>query len=399
MAGKSMTGTANRMANGKANRKSGAGKKGFPLFWCLYALFVAAMVIFWLYVVSYVKKSLVLYENSQPRNTMDAIMADFRAKGLQDYVTIEGEVSRFETEDNFVKEFQSRVVGKILYYDLAKGVQDPSAPRYELFADGDPVGFVTLKEISSEPFFLKLLTISEWALDKVEMQSVKGEKAVEITVPDTYQVKINGITADERERTDGRETAEEFTYAAAYVDVPSFVTYRVEGLLETPEIEILDQNGAAVSFDSQEKGNLTIVSVKSFEESEMPEDLKAMVLENAERYTNYFSVDLPGAKGSVNPIRDMFPKDSYYLELAETYRREDMWMYSDHAAPTFKNESVSHYIRYHEELFTCEVYFEKEMRLTKTGKVKVDVTNFKLFYALLDGQWKIVDIVTLLGEE
>ena len=77
-----------------------------------------------------------------------------------------------------------------------------------------------------------------------------------------------------------------------------------------------------------------------------------------------------------------------------------MWMYSDHSTPVFKNESVSHYVRYQEDFFSCEVYFEKEMKLTKTGKVKVDVTNFRLYYGLLDGEWKILDMVTLLtGEE
>lgn len=131
----------------------------------------------------------------------------------------------------------------------------------------------------------------------------------------------------------------------------------------------------------------------------MPNDLKSMVLEQTERYTNFFSVDLPGCKGSVSPIRDMFPKDSYYLDLADTYRREDMWMYSDHNAPVFKNEKVDHYVRYNEEFFSCEVYFDKEMVLKKTGKKKVDTTNFRMYYGLLDGEWKILDMATLLASE
>ena len=373
--------------------------KKFPFFWLFYIVFVMAMVLFWIWVGEYVKKSLVLYEESQPKYAMEKIMTSLRQSGFGDYMTIDGEVSRFETDEAFSEAFQSRLKGKILHYDEAKGYQDPAAPRYELFADGDPVGYVTLKETSSEPFFLKLLTISTWALDKVEMPSIKGEKSVEITVPDTYQVKINGIVADEREMQEEGETSSEFVYAGAYVTVPSFVTYRVEGLLQTPTIEITDQSGQAVAFDSTEKKENTSVSLKEFGESEMPADLEEMVLENAERYTNYFSVDLPGAKQSTKSIRDLFPEDSYYLELAETYRREDMWMYSDHAAPVFKNESVTHYIRYNEECFSCEVYFEKEMKLTKTGKTKVDVTNFRLYYGLLDGKWKIVDIVTLLNNE
>lgn len=373
-------------------------KKRFPFFWFFYALFVIAMVCFWIVVVRYVKKSLVRYEASQPANTMEKIMGQLRETGLDSYMTIEGEVSRFESQEAFSKEFQNRLKGKILFYDLAKGYQDPSAPRYELFADGDPVGFVTLKETSSESFFLNLLTISEWALDRVEVQSIKAQRAVEVTVPDSYQVKINGILADERELTGETSVSDAFVYASAYVEVPKFVTYRSEGFLESPDIEILDQNGGKTEFEITERNGITLASTKQFEESEMPAGLSSMVLENTERYTNYFSVDLPGCKTSVSPIKDMFPADSYYLELADTYRREDMWMYSDHNDPVFKNESVSHYIRYTEELFSCEVYFDKEMVLKKTGKLKVDTTNFRLYYGLLDGEWKILDMVTLLGE-
>ena len=124
-----------------------------------------------------------------------------------------------------------------------------------------------------------------------------------------------------------------------------------------------------------------------------------MALENAERYTNFFSADLPGCRNSVSPIKDMFPSDSYYLELADTYRREDMWMYSAHKTPVFSDERVDHYVRYSEELFSCEVFFNKSMYLTRTGNTKVDTTHFRLYYGYLNGQWKILDIKTLLENE
>ena len=382
-----------------ARNAQAKSKKRFPLFWVLYALFVIAMIVFWIRAVDYVKKSLVRYEESQPVNAMEGIISELLKQGLESYVKLDGEMSRFDSQEDFAKEAQKLVSGKILDYDLAKGIQDPSAPKYELLADGEAVGYVILKETSSESFFLNLLTISEWGLDQVEMQSVKGEEAVEVTVPDAYQVKINGIPMDERELQPETETSEEFVYASAYVEIPSFVTYRAEGMLNAPTVEVFDQNGNPVAAKVTVKGHLTSASLKEFAESEMPEELRKMVLEHTERYTNFFSVDLPGCRGSVNPIKDMFPADSYYLELADTYRREDMWMYSSHDAPVFRNERVDHYIRYSDDFFSCEVYFDKDMLLHKTGKVKVDTTNFRLYYGLLDGEWKILDMVTLLGNE
>ena len=375
-------------------------QKKFPLFWVLYLLFVIAMIIFWIRAVDYVKECLVRYEESQPVNSMETIIADLRKQGLESYVRIDGEMSRFDSQEAFAKAAQRLVSGKILDYAPAKGVQDPAAPKYELLADGEPVGFVSLKETSSENLFLNLLKVSEWALDHVEINAIiKGENSFEVTVPENYQVLVNGIAADDREKAPETQVSEEFAYAAEYVEVPSFVTYRGEGLLETPSIQILDQEGRQTEIAVEQKNTKTCASFMTFTESDIPEDLRKQVLENTERYTNFFSADLPGCKGSVSPIKDMFPKDSYYLDLADTYRREDMWMYSAHSTPVFKNEVVDHYIRYNEELFSCEVYFEKEMLLTKTGKKKVDVTNFRMYYGLLDGEWKILDMVTLLANE
>lgn len=402
---------------GKALQKK---KKGIPFFWIFYFLFVLAMVAFWFRVVKYVNESLVLYEQSQPANTMEKVLDQFRETGLEQYVTIEGEISRFEKEADYAAQFQGDVRGKILFYLLAKGYQDPSAPRYELFADAEHIGFCTLKEVSAEPFFLNLLTMSEWELDKVELEAVSGDQEVEITIPDSYQALINGIPADDRELTGEPTVSPEFTYVAAYVPVPSFVTYKTGGMLHSPKVEIKDQSGQTVLTvdgegaedataelasgedaicDVERKGDKLKVTIKGFQESEMPKELAAMALENTERYTNFFSVDLPGSRASVSPIKDMFPEDSYYLDLADTYRREDMWMYSSHDEPVFRNETVNHYIRYSDELFSCEVYFDKDMRLHKTGKIKVDTTNFRLYYGLLNGEWKILDMVTLLGNE
>lgn len=370
-------------------------KRGFPFFWCFYLLFVIVMVVFWIFVVDHVKKSLLLYEANQPDQKMEEVMTGLRQTGLEEYLTVNEEISRFETAENYTGEFHDRVDGKILFFTRAKGSQDPSAPRYELYADGDLVGYVTLKEASSEPL-LVFLTLSRWEVDRVEVIPAKAQESVKVTVPDSCRVLINGQQADQRELTGEGEVPEEFIYAAEYVEVPALVTYEITGLLEPPVVEIFDTDGGKVAFTESRKEHMLQIQAADFPESEMPKELADMAMENARRYSNFFSVDLPGCKNSVSPISDMFPKDSYYLELADTYRKEDMWMYSAHSTPEFKNESVDHYIRYSQELFSCEVSFDKHMLLVKTGRVKVDTTHSRFYYGLLDGEWKILDIKTLL---
>lgn len=373
-------------------------KKGISFFWCFYLLFVAALAVFWFCIVSYVKKSLVVYEANQPDRKMEEIMSGLRETGLEEYLTVNENISRFETAANYEKEFHSRMDGRILFWTRAKGAQNTSAPKYDLYADGDLVGSLTLKEASSEPLMV-ILTLSQWELDRVDVIPAKAQESVEVTVPDSYRVMINGQQADERELSGGGEMPEEFKYAANYVEVPRLVTYRAEGLLGRPQVTVFDRDGVeAVCAEKYKNGKLE-VRVSQFAETEMPAELSDMALENAKRYSNFFSADLPGCRNSVDPVRDMFPEDSDYLEFLDIYRREDMWMYSAHNTPEFKNESVDHYIRYSGELFSCEVYFDKHMYLTRTGETKVDTTHFRLFYGSLNGKWKILDIQTLLADE
>ena len=368
-------------------------KRSFPLFWILYALFVLAMVIFWICVIRYVKRSLLVYEASQPGQKMESIMEELRQTGLSSYVTCKGEVSRFETEQSYVGEFMERTEGAILFYTQDKANYDVSAPKYELYANGDPVGYVTLREVSSKPL-MGILSLSEWELGDVELICAEAKHTVRITVPEDYQVLLNGIPMEESEVT-AREVSEEFRYASEYVPVPAFVTYEAEGLLKAPQVDILDGEGTPVTAVPTIQGDRTELVLRDFAETEMPEDLKAMALEHAERYTNFFSTDLEGCRQSVRPIKDMFPENSYYLQLADTYRREDMWTYSDHSTPVFSEEEVSHYISYSPELFSCEIFFNKTMVLTKTGSRRVDTTHSRVYYGLLDGEWKILDIKTL----
>lgn len=372
--------------------------KKFPLFWCLYVLFILAMIIFWVCIISYVKKSLLIYEASQPAQKMEEVMEQLKATGLSQYLSVDQEISRFETKADYVKEFESRTAGSILFYTQDKSHYDVSAPRYEIYANGDLAAYLTLKEVSSQPLMV-ILSLSQWEIGEVETIGATAKHRVRIKVPDNYQVHLNGIPMDEREMLGDREVSEDFVYAAEYVDVPGFITYEAEGLLYPPKVDIYDQDGRPVAFESMEENGLTEVSLGAFEESTMPEDLMAMALEHAQRYTNFFSADLEGSRQSTRPIRDMFPEGSYYLQLAETYRREDMWTYTDHNTPVFSDQEVSHYIRYSEDLFSCEIFFNKTMVLKKTNSKRVDTTHSRVYYGRVNGEWKILDIKTLSNNE
>ena len=378
---------------GKERRVDMAKKKKFPVFWVCFAVFIAVMAVFWVVIIANVKKSLVIYENSQPEYTVEKYVERFRDGSILDSLDFAQSTSRFEDAGIYRTRYVDGLEGKAITYEKVQTSYDAKHPVYNVYADDSLIAEITLKETASKPLMF-ILTQQSWDVDSVKAVYGTGDKGVTITAPDTYSVFINGVKLDSRELTGNITQIEELKYAAEYVSVPQLVEYKAEGLLNEPEVTVYNNQGELVMYTPDENGNITI---DTFTTSPIDSGLSAAVLQNAKNYSNYFSKDIDGCSNSVAPIAYMFPADSYYLELAENYRKNDMWMYSAHETPVFTNEMVSNYIVYTPELFSVEVYFEKNMVLKLNGENRQDITNSRYYYANIDGNWVIVDMQSVTG--
>lgn len=369
-------------------------KKKFPAFLIGYLCFLAACIAFWVFVIAYVQKCLARYEAAQPEYFVEGFTDRILGGGISSVFRVGEAPTRFESAEEIAAIYDESVRGKTLVWQQDKSSYDASAPVYRVYADGEPAGMLTLREASSEPLMF-ILTLCEWEVADAEPVLAAPAESVTVTVPERWTVLVNGEALGAGELTGNEVIQEQFQYAREYVAVPRLLEYRVEGLYKKPDVELLDASGSPVEYGEAYEGGHTQIAVDAFPVTEMDARLEAQVLENAERYTNFFSRDLPGCRNSVEPIADMFPKDSYYLELAENYRKEDMWMYSGHSTPTFENEKVSEYIRYSDELFSCVVYFDKRIVLNSKA-VRIDTTHMRYFYGYVEGGWKILDMQTIL---
>lgn len=369
-------------------------RKKVPVFLIFYLCFLAVCILFWILVIRYVQECLLCYEAAQPEYFVEGLTERITEDGISSIFRVGEAPTRFESAEDIAAYYDRRVQGKTIVWRQDKASYDVSAPVYRIYADEEPAGVLTLREVSSEPLMF-ILTLCQWEVADAEALMEEPSESFTVTVPESYQVLVNGRALEGGELTGNFATPEQFRYAKEYVAVPRLVEYHVEDLYEKPEIEIRDAYGAATEYEEIYEAGHTRIVVDSFPVTEMDPELAAQALENVERYTNFFSRDLPGCRKSVEPIADMFPEDSYYLELADNYRREDMWMYSAHSTPTFENEKVSEYIRYSEELFSCEIYFDKRIVLN-TNEVRIDTTHMRNFYGYVEGGWRILDMQTIL---
>ena len=363
-------------------------------FWIFLSVFVLLWIFLWVLLIRYVYRCLETYEAAQPEHRVEEVLDRLREGDLREVAEGLPHSSRFEDPAVYQTAYRALVERKDLTYRKAARSYNAKAPVYDLYAGDTRVAVVTLRERSSQPLML-ILTLQEWEVASVQPVFQVGQVGYSVFIPNIYTLCVNGIPADERERIGEPTELEEFQYAADYVTVPALVEYRVDGLYEEPDIQVRTHEGAVAEPVWTEDGTLR---VDSFLTSEMDPDLARQVLQNAKDYTNFFSRDLPGARTGIACLQGMFPKDSYYLELAENYRRYDMWTYSAHDTPTFSGEVVENYIRYSEDFFSCEISFDKKLILI-TGQERHDYTHTRFYYVNIDGNWVIVDMQQILSQE
>ncbi len=360
-----------------------------------YLSLVIVLAAFWTAAAGYVAACMAAYEAAQPERAVERIAGRLQAGEGLPGVDFQVPVSRFEDREECAQVFFSRLKGKKLACEQSGESYDVKNPVFTVSSEEGPVATVALREVSSKPLMF-ILSVSEWEVVSVTLELEAGSEPLRVTVPDCFTVKVNGIEADGRERSGEGRDIPAFRYAAEYVKVPQLVEYVIGGLYLSPELEILDNLGRAVEFTL---GEDNAVLVDEWAPSEEMEDgLRGYVLKNAENYSNFFSADLPGSVAGTAPIEYMFPEDSYYLGLAETYRRHDMWMYSPHYPPRFVEERVYGYTRYSGDFFSCVVYLDKKMTLISDGSERHDIQHTRYYYVRIGQSWLIADMRAVADE-
>ena len=410
-------------------------KKNSFVIWIIYAVWCLILIAGMLYTLDYAQKSLVLYEAARPEHLMDSLVASVSADGLSDHAilskSMDGETTisyniavnntvscnYFENPYTYVAQLNDILDNEPLIYEKTGQDFTTGALTYALYAGDLHFGDVCLLPGSSYTR-MKLLTMTDWAPESVTIFKKPADYSIQIDIPDNFTVMVNGMPVPDAYTVSEKECSN-LEFCARYVDVPGTKTIFIPGFQDEATVDIKDSNGENVVYSVEEiaeSGNENVdpesvsenkddninypgqyaSSIEQinyscgFPSPEMPDDLKDTVLDMTETYSLFFTRDLPGSTASIDPIRNIFPEDSEYLKLAETYRRQDMEIIVAHSNTHFTNVEVDDYTVYNNECFSCRVSFDKTM--TMYGKEVVDDTDSVYYFVLIDGEWKIADI-------
>ncbi len=377
----------------------------FPVF--LVYLFVLLCIggIFLLYA----RKSLLLYEASQPEHVIEAVALAVSENGLHDTVVTlpdfayEGDdpetsseyeihiidnsipCTEFEDDSEYLAGIDADIAENGVSYRLQREDFASGALIYDLYAGERFLGTTFLVPGRSYGR-MHLLTMTEWFPQDITTGRPAPDCAFTVSMPEDHTITVNGMTVSS-DHIVSKAAYEGLDYCKEYVSLPDEIRMHFSGLYEMPEVRIIDGEGNCVYNEVPENGAEIGIG---FATPELPEELSAYVLACMERYSLFFTKDLPGSAGSIDPIRDLFPEDSIYLELADRYRREDMGVVAGHSNTHFENEAVTDYIVYSSDCFSCHVYFDKSMSLGYTERI--DTTDSTCYFVCLSDRWVIADI-------
>lgn len=224
------------------------------------------------------------YEAARPAHTMDAYVEDLNNNLWNDQVAqaiadMPHEVQSDEDCAQVVKDILSAGIT----YVRAASSGGANTINYALRCGDKVIGNVTLIEDSSLADQVKYGMLP-WIVSSAEFDFSGLYSSVEVMVPKSYTVKLNGVAlGSEYIIEDDIQFSLLKDYYSSYPKLPVMVTYRFEHIIGELEPEILDENGNVTQID-ESQGEEQFLNNCSEEELAKLTDFTERF---AERYQSY----------------------------------------------------------------------------------------------------------------
>ena len=205
-----------------------------------------------------------------------------------------------------------------------------------------------------------------------------------VTIPTNYELLINGKQPETEPQVKDNP---DYQYIAEYTEVPQLLEYHFEGLAKAPTFNITDNLDNLINHCLTKGGELILTEQKGLDA--LPDVLTAQLdpLDIAKKWSLFMTNDLEGSLNGYYNMRNYLVRDSYYDTVAYQWATNiDITFISDHyfRDPAFSKESVTNVVLYSDTCFSCDIYFEKHMTLTRTGKLQDDIFHRRMYFTYLD---------------
>ncbi len=270
------------------------------------------------------------YEEAIPTKVMDAYIADLNENLYDESIaqTIENMPHGFQTNEEVAALVQEMFSSELTYARTIGGDGENSIV-YAILCEGNPIGRVTTVRDQSKAAETEFGNLP-WIIQKEEFDFSGLYSSMQITLPQSYSVSINGHYLGSENLI---ETNIPYDVLAPYYkdhpNLPTKVTYRAEHLLGHLEPVIYDDLGNVTTIDPNRDDSQFIRPL----DANIMARLEAFALAFADPYLSYSSNVVNPDAGYANVERFLYPngelaerlkltKDGYEWAHTTSYRFE-----------------------------------------------------------------------------
>ncbi len=219
---------------------------------------------------------------------------------------------------------------------------------------------------------------------------------VAFSLPDSFTVKWGKEDVSRYET--GRTLPAKYADYTSYARMPYNVRYEIKGLLKLPELDITDNNGNKVQCDFNEN-YFEIAEQTGL--SEIPPEItsKTNPVDGVKVWSLFLTNDLKGSRHGFATLKNYLVEGTPFYSYAEDYSKTNNISFaSNHDSVEFIEEKVSNYVKYSDDVFSCDIYLKKSMHLTDDVKTNAeegmvyDVINSTFFFLKNGDEWKILGL-------
>lgn len=350
--------------------------------WIYVGLWVVLTVVvstkLWNVFADYQSEYEVAEAAANPDLVMDEELVRFDEKHILNYAKEAiAKVGSYEIPERAEEYVTAIVKGKKVSYQRAENFTDRK-PKYDIYADDKWIGTVRMKqEAQSDSFGFHMCTVDEVEafIEEIPLQEVCVQALAEDTV------YINGIEVSQEYVTERVQSNSAMSKKAAELTGVSYetLTYVVGGLMQTPKVEMTQQNEMII-LETNENG---IYEAICLADEAFVEQMQEYVLEAGKAYILNTNQMLAFQK-----VTPYLKQGSKAYETVKSVQSGLTWAGKPDEFEIV-DAQIKELVQYSENVFTVKTYYEIH-RLYRDVAYEESMT-FEWLYVKNNGKWVIED--------
>lgn len=354
---------------------------GGVIFYTLYFLFIFLFFVATFIGLKWVQGFLIDYEAAQPTVKCEEVFhqlfddpdwgALYDAAGVED--------TEYEGKEEFVAYMENLVGDSELTYQETSAGLSGNKKYFVKLGDAKLASFTLVDENASADAVPSMTEIADWKLGDIEL-FYEREESYRIQLVEGHTAYVNGVPLGEEftiQKTTSRSGGSDFLPAG--VSSSSCIHIQeIDGLMGMPTVKILDANGTEMEmvYDSEQE-----MFVEQTETTTISDEEKEIVLKAMKTYAEYQIKEAT----SMELAKYFDSNEEAYKSIMQTVLA---WTKGNNGY-SFSEESVTHYARYSDTMFSVYASTKMSINLTDGGTTEKPI-NATFLFSKKSGSWKII---------